>query len=88
MLVNEYKPEFQFRKSSKDAKFRQCLNLWVPPCYEHAEPMRRTDLTASLNYVNGTILYYFTLDLSNTRRFYSSGGEAQLPHTQWVKLNM
>jgi hypothetical protein len=34
MLVNEYKPEFQFRKSSKDAKFGQCLHLWVPLCYE------------------------------------------------------
>ena len=34
MLVNEYKPEFQFKKSLKDAEFRQFLNLWVHFCYE------------------------------------------------------
>ena len=27
MLVNEYEPAFQFRKSRKNAEFRQCLNL-------------------------------------------------------------
>jgi hypothetical protein len=29
MLVNEYKPEFQFIKSSEDSKFGQCLYIWV-----------------------------------------------------------
>ncbi len=27
MLVNEYKPEFQFEKSPENAEFRQFLNL-------------------------------------------------------------
>ena len=27
MLVNEYKTEFQFKRSSKNSKFKQCLCL-------------------------------------------------------------
>ena len=60
MLVNEYKPEFQFRKSSKvDAKFGQCLHLGPPLL--RAEPMRRTDLTASLKVRNFSYTCRFTL---------------------------
>ena len=42
MLVNEYKPEFQLRKSSKDAKFWQCLYLRSPLCYEQNRCAERT----------------------------------------------
>jgi hypothetical protein len=34
MLVNEYKLYVLIQKSSKDAKFGQCLYLGVPLCYE------------------------------------------------------
>ena len=34
MLMNECKPEFQFKKSSKNAKFGQCLYLVAHLCYE------------------------------------------------------
>jgi hypothetical protein len=34
MLVNEYKLCVSIQKSSKDAKFAQCLYLGVPLCYE------------------------------------------------------
>ena len=37
---------FRFKKTSKDAKFRQCLHLWVP--FIWAEPMRRRDCNLSL----------------------------------------
>lgn len=30
MLINEYRPEFQFRESSEDKKFGQGFHLWVP----------------------------------------------------------
>ena len=35
MIINEYTPEFQSTKTSKDAKFKQCLYLKFPPppCY-------------------------------------------------------
>ena len=37
MIINEYTAEFQSTKASKDAKFKQCLYLKLPPpppCYE------------------------------------------------------
>ena len=36
MIINEYTAEFQSTKTSKDAKFKQCLylKLPLPPCYE------------------------------------------------------
>ena len=34
ILVNEYKLYVSIQKSSKDAKFGQCLYLGVPLCYE------------------------------------------------------
>ena len=34
MIINEYTPEFQSTKSSEDAKFKQCLQLKVPPPIE------------------------------------------------------
>ena len=34
MLVNERKPEFQFKRSSKNAKFGQCLYLVARLRYE------------------------------------------------------
>ena len=39
MLVNDYKPKFQFRKSSKDAKFGQCCVYICGPtfCYEQKQ---------------------------------------------------
>jgi hypothetical protein len=43
MLVNEYKLGVSIQKRSNDAKFEQCLYLWVPFV------MRRTVFTASLN---------------------------------------
>ena len=33
MFINEYKPEFQLRKSPKNAEFRQFLNLRVLFCH-------------------------------------------------------
>ena len=51
MIINEYTVEFQSKKTSKDAKFKQCLYLNLPyplPCYEQNEPMRRMHFTASL----------------------------------------
>ena len=47
MLVNEYKLYVSIQKSSKDAKFGQCLYLGVPPLL-WAELMRRTEWTSSL----------------------------------------
>ena len=47
MTINEYTPEFQSTKSSKDAKFKQCLyKAPSPPCYE--QNLRRMHFTASL----------------------------------------
>ena len=43
MIINEYTPEFQFTKSSKDAKFVQCLYLKSPP-----PVMSRTDAQNAL----------------------------------------
>ena len=36
IIINEYTAEFQSTKTSKDAKFKQCLYLKLPPpsCYE------------------------------------------------------
>ena len=34
MLIHECKPEFQFKKSSKNVKFGQCLYLVAHLCYE------------------------------------------------------
>jgi hypothetical protein len=48
MLVNEYKLHVSIQKSSKDAKFGQCLYLGVPLLW--AELMRRTEWTSSLIY--------------------------------------
>ncbi len=48
MLVNEYKPEFQFRKSPKNAEFRQCLNQ----CLKGGPPfvMSRTGAQNGLDF--------------------------------------
>jgi hypothetical protein len=43
MVLNEYKPTFQFRKGRKDAKFGECLYLRPPLLC--AEPVRRTDFS-------------------------------------------
>ncbi len=51
MIINEYKPEFRFRKSPKNAEFRQCLNLRASLCNEQKR-WRRTDLTSLLGPVN------------------------------------
>ena len=40
--VNECKPEFQFKKSSKNAKFGQSLYLVAHLCYEHNRCAERT----------------------------------------------
>ena len=42
MLINECKPEFQIKKSSKNAKFGQCLYLVAHHCYEHNRCAERT----------------------------------------------
>ena len=42
MLINECKPEFQFKKSSKNAKFGQCLYLVAHLCYEQNRCAERT----------------------------------------------
>ena len=42
MLINECKPEFQFKKSSKNAKFAQCLYLVAHLCYEQNRCAERT----------------------------------------------
>ena len=42
MLINECKPEFQFKKSSKNAKFGQCLYLVAHLCYEQNRFAERT----------------------------------------------
>ena len=55
MLVNEYKPEFQYRKSPKNAEFRQCLNLRACLCYR-AKPICKTDLTSTLKEALGNLL--------------------------------
>ena len=48
MIINEYTAEFQCKKTSKDAKFKQCLYLKLPPPLLWAEPMRTMHFTASL----------------------------------------
>ena len=48
MIINEYTADFQSTKTSKDAKFKQCLYLKLPPPLLWAEPMRRMHFTASL----------------------------------------
>ena len=48
MIINEYTPEFRPIKSSKDAKFKQCLYLKLPPPLLLPEPMHRMHFTASL----------------------------------------
>ena len=42
MLVNECKPEFQFKRSLKNAKFGQCLYLVSRLCYEQSRCAERT----------------------------------------------
>ena len=42
MLVNECKPEFQFKRSSKNAKFGQYLYLVARLCYEQNRCAERT----------------------------------------------
>ena len=42
MLINECKPEFQFKKSLKNAKFGQCLYLVAHLCYEQNRCAERT----------------------------------------------
>ena len=42
MLVNECKPEFQFKRSSRNAKFGQSLYLVAHLCYEHNRCAERT----------------------------------------------
>ena len=42
MLINECKPEFQFKKCSKNAKFGQCLYLVARLCYEQNRCTERT----------------------------------------------
>ena len=37
MLIHECKPEFQFKKSSKNVKFEQCLYLVAHLCYEQTD---------------------------------------------------
>ena len=57
MLVYEYKPDFRFRKSSKDAKFGQCRICGVPALL-WAEPMRRwVDSTFKIKYYAYTDAY-------------------------------
>jgi hypothetical protein len=56
LLVNEYKLYVSIQKSSKDAKFGQCLYLGEsggPPLL-WAELMRRTEWTSSLSFRNMT----------------------------------
>ncbi len=43
MLVNEYKPEFQFGKSPKNAEFRQILNLRAIFSYERTDAQNGLD---------------------------------------------
>ena len=61
MLVNEYKPEFQFRKDPKNAEFRQCLNLSASLCYEQNRCAERTGFLTeahakSCNFISKSML--------------------------------
>ena len=69
MLINECKPEFQFKKSSKNAKFRQCLYLVAHLCYEqnrcaertvtvptHVRPLKATALITTGSFVGRNLL--------------------------------
>ena len=58
MLIHECKLEFQFKKSSKNVKFGQCLYLVAHLC---SEPMRRTDCNPSLNNIIHQIYCFNTL---------------------------
>ena len=51
MLINECKPEFQFKKSSKNAKFGQCLYLVAHFCYEQNRCAERTVKMAKMSTV-------------------------------------
>ena len=47
MIINEYAAEFQSTKTSKDAKFKQCLYLKLPP----PPVMSRTDAQNALHNI-------------------------------------
>jgi hypothetical protein len=51
MLVNRYKLNVSIQKSSKDAKFGQCLYLRVPLCYEQNWCAERTLQHPSLTII-------------------------------------
>ena len=43
--------KFQFKRSSKDAKFRQCLYLGTPLCCEQNHAVCRNDWTSPINFI-------------------------------------
>ena len=51
MLVNEYKPEFQFIKSSEDSKVRKIQNLGNVYIYGSSFVMSRTDAQNGLESI-------------------------------------
>ena len=67
MLVTEYKPEFQFRKSSKDAKFGQCLHLLAPPFV-----LSRTDAQNGLDTVDS--IFNIMTSFYNNMGVWTGGG--------------
>ena len=56
MLINECKPEFQFKKSSKNVKFGQCLYLVAHLCYEQNRCAER-NCNPSLRYKNLAVVF-------------------------------
>ena len=50
MLVSKCEPMFPFKNSSKDAKFGQCLHLWVPSV------LSRTDVKKGLKPIFNVVM--------------------------------
>ena len=82
MLINECKPEFQFKKSLKNAKFGQCLYLVAHLCYEQNRCTERTVTPPEffdpffIGFVKSTRLPHMfsetELNLAISNQFYSA----------------
>ena len=77
MLINECKPEFQFKKSSKNAKFGQCSYLVAHLCYEQNRCAERTVTLFKLKFYEAKFYqikpFAFLLALRSLKDKYGEG---------------
>ena len=69
MLIHECKPEFQFKKSSKNVKFGQCLYLVGHLCYEQNRCAERTVTSLEVVSANRGKLYKVILQSKSAHKY-------------------